>query len=119
MRARDDDTGTGMTDRQLRDEATTLVIAGSETTGNTVAWACYLLAQHPPIQEQLRREVDQVLGGADAGFEDLSRLPFTRAVITGALRLYSPVWILPRRALEDVEPGGQQLRKGSRIFFSP
>ncbi|MGO9658574.1 MAG: cytochrome P450 [Acidimicrobiales bacterium] len=44
MRARDDDTGTGMTSKQLRDEATTLVIAGSETTGNTIAWACYLLA---------------------------------------------------------------------------
>src|SRR5580700_2120489 len=45
MRARDDDTGAGMTNKQLRDEATTLVIAGSETTGNTIAWACYLLAQ--------------------------------------------------------------------------
>ncbi len=43
LHAHDDQTGTGMTDRQLRDEATTLVIAGSESTGNTLAWACYLL----------------------------------------------------------------------------
>jgi cytochrome P450 len=50
MRARDDDTGAGMTNKQLRDEATTLVIAGSETTGNTIAWACCLLAQHPQIR---------------------------------------------------------------------
>ena len=119
MRARDDDTGAGMTDQQLRDEATTLVIAGSETTGNAIAWACYLLATNPPIQDRLQQEVDRVLDGADAGFDDLSRLPFTRAVITEALRLYSPVWILPRRALVDVELGGHQLRKGSRIFFSP
>jgi cytochrome P450 len=119
MRARDDDTGAGMTNKQLRDEATTLVIAGSETTGNTIAWACYLLAQHPRIQERLQEEVDLVLGGVDARYETLSGLPFTRAVITEALRLYSPVWILPRRALVDVELGGHLLRAGSRIFFSP
>jgi cytochrome P450 len=119
MRARDDDTGAGMTDKQLRDEATTLVIAGSETTGNTIAWACYLLAQHPRIQERLQAEVDLVLAGADAGYQTLSSLPFTRAVITETLRLYSPVWILPRRALVDVELGGHLLRAGSRIFFSP
>jgi cytochrome P450 len=119
MHARDDDTGAGMTGQQLRDEATTLVIAGSETTGNTLAWACYLLAQHPRIQERLQAEVDLVLAGADAGYETLSSLPFTRAVITETLRLYSPVWILPRRALVDVELGGHLLRAGSRIFFSP
>jgi cytochrome P450 len=119
MHARDDGTGAGMTDQQLRDEATTLVIAGSETTGNTLAWACYLLAQHPRIQERLQAEVDLVLAGADAGYETLSSLPFTRAVITETLRLYSPVWILPRRALVDVELGGHLLRAGSRIFFSP
>ena len=119
MRARDDDTGAGMTNEQLRDEATTLVIAGSETTGNTIAWACYLLAQHPRIQERLQQEADLVLAGADPDYETLSRLPFTRAVITETLRLYSPVWILPRRALVDVELGGHLLRAGSRIFFSP
>src|SRR5580698_8977294 len=107
MHARDDDTGAGMTNEQLRDEATTLVIAGSETTGNTVAWACYLLAQHPQIQQRLQQEADLVLAGADPDYETLSRLPFTRAVITETLRLYSPVWILPRRALVDVELGGQ------------
>jgi cytochrome P450 len=119
MHARDDDTGAGMTNEQLRDEATTLVIAGSETTGNTIAWACCLLAQHPRIQERLQQEVDLVLAGADPDYETLSRLPFTRAVITETLRLYSPVWILPRRALVDVELGGHLLRAGSRIFFSP
>ena len=119
MRASDDETGTAMTSRQLRDEATTLVIAGSETTGNTMAWACYLLARHPEAQERLQREVDQVLGGADPSYEALAALPYTRAVITEALRLYSPVWILPRRAVADVELGGYPLRAGSRIMFSP
>jgi cytochrome P450 len=119
MRARDDDTGAGMTNAQLRDEATTLVIAGSETTGNTTAWACYLLAQHPQIQARVQAEADLVLAGADADYETVSRLPFTRAVITETLRLYSPIWILPRRALVDVELDGYLLPAGSRMFFSP
>jgi cytochrome P450 len=119
MRASDDETGTGMTSRQLRDEATTLVIAGSETTGNAIAWACYLLATHPQAQERLQTEVDEVLAGADASYETLDALPYTRAVITEALRLYSPVWILPRRAVAAVELDGYLLRAGSRIMFSP
>jgi cytochrome P450 len=119
MHARDDETGTAMTSKQLRDEATTLVIAGSETTGNTIAWACYLIAQHPQVQERLQAEADLVLAGGDASYETLTRLPFTRAVITEALRLYSPVWILPRRALVDVELGGHLLRAGTRMVFSP
>jgi cytochrome P450 len=119
MHARDEETGAVMTTEQLRDETTTLVIAGSETTGNTIAWACYLLAQHPQLQERLQQEADLVLAGRDADYETVSSLPFTRAVITETLRLYSPVWILPRRVLVDVELGGHTLRAGSRIFFSP
>jgi cytochrome P450 len=115
----DDETGAGMSGRQLRDEVTTLVIAGSETTGNTIAWACYLLARHPEAQQRLQREVDQVLAGRDADELTLAALPYTRAVITEALRLYSPVWILPRKAVTDVELGGCRLRAGSRMMFSP
>jgi cyclooctatin synthase len=119
LAARDDETSTGMTTSQLRDEATTLVIAGSETTGNTIAWACYLLTQHPRIQERLQREADLAGAADDVGYEFLARLPFTRAVVTETLRLYSPVWILPRKAAADVEIAGCSLRDGSRIVFSP
>ena len=122
MHAHDDETGTSMTGRQLRDEATTLVIAGSETTGNTLAWACYLLAQHPEIAERLHQEAGLALSSGDAGdagHETLDRLPFTRAVVTETLRLYSPVWVLPRRAAADVDLGGYQLPAGSRMLFSP
>ncbi len=119
LHASDAETGTRMTGGQLRDELVTLVIAGSETTGNTIAWACYLLATHPEAQLRLQREVDQVLGGRDADEQTLTALPYTRAVITEALRLYSPVWILPRKAVADVELGGYRLRAGSRMMFSP
>jgi cytochrome P450 len=119
MRAHDDETGTGMTGKQLRDEATTLVIAGSETTGNTLAWACYLLAQHPEVANRLHQEAVLALPGGDASYEALDRLPFTRAVVTETLRLYSPVWVLPRQAAADVDLGGYQLPAKSRMLFSP
>jgi cytochrome P450 len=119
--ARDEETGAPMTTRQLLDEATTLVIAGSETTGNALAWACYLLATHPEAQQRLQREADAAAAaaGGQAGHEALARLPFARAVVTETLRLYSPVWILPRKALADVELGGHLLPAGSRMLFSP
>jgi cyclooctatin synthase len=60
-----------------------------------------------------------VLAGRDASYETLTSLPLTRAVVTETLRLYSPVWILPRKATADVEIGGHLLRAGSRIMFSP
>jgi cyclooctatin synthase len=69
--------------------------------------------------ERLQQEAGLVLGGGEADYETLARLPYTRAVITETLRLYSPVWILPRRALADVELGGHLLPAGSRIIFSP
>ena len=119
LSASDEQTGAGMSSHQLRDELVTLVIAGSETTGNTIAWACYLLATHPVVQERLQAEVDSVLGGRDADFAALASLPYTRAVITEALRLYSPVWILPRKAVDDVSLGGVRLPAGSRMMFSP
>src|SRR5206468_3769834 len=55
--------GGGMTDRQLRDEAMTLFLAGHETTANALAWTWYLLGLHPPAAEALYAHVDEVLGG--------------------------------------------------------
>ena len=60
-----------------------------------------------------------MLDGSDAAPDPSSELPFPRAVLTEALHRCSPSWILPRRALVDVELGGHLLRAGSMIFFSP
>ena len=63
MTARDADTGEGMSDRQLRDEVTTLFFAGHETTAITLIWAWVLLAQHPEVEAHLHAEVDRALNG--------------------------------------------------------
>jgi len=119
MEARDEDTGEGMSDRQLRDEVMTFVLAGHETTAVTLAWSCLLLAQHPEIRDQVRQEVTTVLGGRAPALGDLPRLPLTRRVVDETLRLYPPVAVIGRQALADDEIGGYAIPAGSAVMLSP
>ena len=112
MAATDDeasDGARGMTDRQLRDEVMTLVMAGHETTANALTWTFYLLANHPEIEARLRQEVDAVLGDDRARvptLADLPKLTYTAMVIQESMRLFPPVWAFERQAREaDVVAG--------------
>lgn len=118
LEARDEDDGTRMTDRQLRDEAMTLFMAGHETTANTLAWVWYLLATHPEVESKLHAELDNVLTDRPPTFDDLPRLPYAEHVVTEALRLYPTVWILGREATEPCEVGGYHVPAGRTIFMS-
>ena len=108
----------GMSDRQLRDEAMTLFMAGHETTANTMAWIWFLLATHPEVEAKLHRELDAVLPDRAPTMDDLRRLPYLDNVITETLRLYSTVWLLGREAIEPVEVGGYRVPKGWTIYMS-
>jgi cytochrome P450 len=90
LRAHDE--GGGMTDRQLRDEATTLLLAGHETTANALSWAWYLLAQNPEVEAKLLAELTRVLGGRPPTVADLPQLPYCEQVILESLRLYPPAY---------------------------
>lgn len=114
--ARDDD-GTAMTDRQLRDEAMTLYLAGHETTALTLSWSWVLLARHPAVEEKLVAEWREVLAGRSPTPDDLPHLPYTEAVITEAMRVYPPVYLIGREATTDLELGGYTVRKGTTIFM--
>jgi len=106
MLAKDEETGESMSDKLLRDEVMTLVLAGHETTANALAWAWYLLSKEPAVWRKLRAEVDDVLGDRVPTFEDLPKLKYTRMVLDETMRLYPPVWMFGRRALgEDVVRG--------------
>jgi cytochrome P450 len=115
--ARDVEAGS-MSDQQVRDEAMTIFLAGHETTANALLWTLYLLSQHPPVGAELVAEIDRTLGGRAATADDAARLPFTRAVLSEAMRLYPPAWILGRRAAQDVEVGGYELRGGEVVLMS-
>ena len=98
--------GGRMTDLQLRDEAMTLFLAGHETTANALTWTWYLLSQHPDVEARLHAEIDEALGARLATADDVPRLPYTRMILTEAMRLYPPAWIVGRRAVVPVEIRG-------------
>lgn len=119
LEARDEDTGQGMTDAQLRDEVLTIFGAGHETTANTLTFACWVLARHPEVLARLRDELDRVLGGRLPTVADLPNLPFTRAVLDETLRLYPAAPVTsPRRVAKDTELGGRRVLAETNVFVS-
>jgi cytochrome P450 len=111
--------GPMMSDRQLRHEIVTLLLAGHENSGNSLAWTWHLLGSHPEIAHLLSAEARAVLGGGEPSFDALSRLDLCRRVIQEVLRLYPPAWLLLRQAREERELGGFRVRRGALILISP
>jgi cytochrome P450 len=119
LRARDEQgDGGGMTDRQVRDEAMTIFLAGHETTSVALTWTWYLLSGHPEVERTLHAELDQVLGDRPPTVEDIPRLPFTEQVLTEAMRLYPPAWVLGRTPLTDLRVGGYRIPARSAVVTS-
>jgi cytochrome P450 len=108
-----------MTDKQVRDEALTLLLAGHETTANALTWALYLLSQDRAAEAALHAEVDGALGGRLPAFADLSQLTYTRRVIAEAMRLYPPAWVVGRRAIGAYTLGEFDVPPRGIIFMSP
>ena len=120
LEARDEETGQGMTDRQLRDELITLFLAGHETTSISLTWTFHLLAQNPVAGAKLHAEVDTVLGEKTApSFDDLERLPYARMVAEESMRLYPPAYVFSRRAAGDDQLGPWRIPAGAHIIISP
>jgi cytochrome P450 len=118
LAARDDD-GHGMTDRQLRDEVMTLLLAGHDTTALALTWAFVLLAQHPDIETRLLAELETVLAGRAPASADVPELRFVEQVVTETLRLYPTAWVIGREAVRDTQIGGQRIAKGTTVLASP
>ena len=116
--AAQDEDGTQMSDRQLRDEAMTLYLAGHETTALALAWTWYLLSQNPRVEDKLAAEWGRVLGGRAPGADDLPALSYTGAVIAESMRLYPPVYALGRQATRDLELGGYRVKRGYTVLMS-
>jgi cytochrome P450 len=106
-------------EQRLRDELVTLLLAGHETTASTLGWTCHLLDRHPEVAERVRAEAISVLGDRQPEYDDLKRLTYTTMVIEEVMRLYPPVWILPRQAQGDDEVGGYHVPAGSDVLVCP
>ncbi len=102
----------------MHDHVITLLLAGHETTANALCFTLQLLGTHPDVQDRLQAEVDR-LEGHRVGVDDLPALPYTRAVISEAMRLYPPAWIIGRTSTADLDIGGYHAPKGSTLAISP
>lgn len=108
MKARDPETGEGLSDDLLCDNLLGFIMAGYETTSTALTWTLYLVAAHAPTRERLRDEAANLTGTPQD-------LPFARAVISEAMRLYPPAFLLTRASLQDTEMAGHRVRAGQRI----
>jgi cytochrome P450 len=118
LHARDEDDGSRMTDKQVRDEAMTLFLAGHETTALALSWTWYLLARHPEAEARLADEVRAVLGACLPTMEDVPRLRYAEAVVQESMRILPPVYAIGREAINDCEIGGFRVPKGTTILMS-
>ena len=108
--------GTRMSDKQVRDEAMTMFLAGHETTANALAWALYLLARNPDKRARVEAEVDAL--GRSPSYDDLKLLPYTLATMKEAMRLYPPAYVLARRAIAPVTIGGHAVPKNRIVLVN-
>lgn len=116
--AAQDDDGARMSDKQVRDEAVTLFLAGHETTALALAHTLFLLSKHPEVERKLHAELTDVLAGRLPTAADVKALPYTERVLKESMRLFPPAWTTGRQANETVELGGYEIPKGAQILIS-
>jgi cytochrome P450 len=116
MSARDEE-GEHLEPRELRDQLLTLYVAGHETTSQLLTWTLYLLSQNPEAAAKIVEEQQRVLNGRLPTFEDVAQLTYTEQVLKESLRIYPPVFILPRNTREDTTVGPYRIPKGADIVI--
>jgi cytochrome P450 len=119
LQAQEETGSGGMSDQQIRDEALTLFLTAFDTTSIALTWTWYLLSQNPAVEAELHAELDRVLQGRFPTLDDYPQLKFTRMVLTESMRMYPPIYIIARQALEDFSIGNYTVPGGTIVLMSP
>lgn len=119
LQAQDDTEDGGMSDLEIRDEALTLFLTAFDTTSLALTWTWYLLSQNPEMEAELHEELDRVLQGRMPTLEDYAQLKFTRMVFEESMRLYPPIYLISRQAVEDFSIGDYIVPKDTIVLLSP
>ncbi len=114
-----DDDPSQINNPRIRDELITMIGAGHETTANALTWTWHLLANHPEIQERVFDEATTVLSDRRPVIADLQSLVYTSQVVQESMRLYPPVWIIERQAIEADQILGYPIAPGQNIAICP
>lgn len=119
FKARDPETGEGLTDDELRNEIRTFFLAGHETTATSLTWAHYALALNPEVRQKMIDEIHSVLGyDRDPTYEDLSKMEYLEQVANEVMRLYPPIYMFARNALAEDNIDGYSVPKGMNVIMS-
>lgn len=109
----------GLDSKELRDQIVTFIVAGHETVASSLTWTWWLLGDNQEVQKLLQKEVDEVLNGKEPTVKDIEKLPYTRAIVDEALRIYPPGWVVSRRSLDSDVLGGFEIPEKSVVIISP
>jgi len=115
--ARDPETGSGMSEAEVRANIITFIAAGHETTSNALTWSIYLLSESPFWRDAVATEADAEL--ANPTGLNIDRLPVARAVLDESMRLYPPLAAMSRQAIHADELGGETIEPGTMIVIAP
>jgi cytochrome P450 len=110
-----DDDGS-MSRQQLRDEVVTLFLAGHETTALALTWTLYLLSLHPEAEERVAEELRRVQGTGPPVVGKLAALEYTERCIKEAMRLYPPVFVIPRVCVRPVQIAGFRVEPNAEVW---
>lgn len=116
LSAYDHQSNSGMSDQQLKDEITTIFMAGHETTAQTLGWVFYQLAMNRKVYKQVRSESQAYFSNGD--YSGLEKLVITKSVIEETMRLYPPVWVIARKAIADDNVNGFLVPANSTILIN-
>ncbi|WP_268252702.1 cytochrome P450 [Streptomyces alanosinicus] len=124
LTARDPDGTSGddtdhLSTTELINQVLTFFYTGIESTSATLAWAMHLLATHPPVQGALHDEVNKVLAGSPATYDDLPRLPLTEKIIAEASRMYPTGYFATRVTTRAARLADYPIPEGATVIYSP
>jgi cytochrome P450 len=102
----------------IRDEIMTMFLAGFETSSVALTWTLYLISQHTEVRQRFLNELQQVIGEDKVRPEHIMQLSYTRQIIEEAMRLFPPVFTIPRQLINDMDMKGYKLSKGSLVLTS-
>jgi cytochrome P450 len=119
LEAKDEETGEGLSDEEIRNELRTFLVAGHETTSVALTWTLVLLSKHPAVLQRLCKEVDDALGGKVPTLANLPSLRYATMVCEESMRLYPPIWMTSRAAVAEDEIAGYRVPRGMALLLSP
>ncbi|TNE80470.1 MAG: cytochrome P450 [Bacteroidetes bacterium] len=114
----DEETGEQMSREHIRNEFFTMVAAGYETSSVALTWTWYMLNQEPKYAAKVYEEMDRVIGSGPVLPEHLPQLVYTKMFVQETMRVYPPVFAIPRSIKDDMELGGFQLKGKQPILIT-